>query len=415
MKIAFFMDQFPRLTETYFLDQMTGLIRAGHEIDIISTSPSGQPKVHPLVTEFKLLERTRYMNIETAFPLNTTKRVLKTIKLVLTNFHKSPKKILKALNFFSYQCPALDIYLRVIHGAIALSNGNTDYDIVHCHLGQVGLMGVSLRKIGILKGKIVTTFHSADAYVYPHKWTHPNVYKNLWAWMDLCTICSDYMSNTIQALGANPDKIRKLPVGLDFSKFIFKERKLEPGETIKIITVARLAEKKGYEYCIRAIAKVCGISSKPILYQIAGEGVLRPQLENLIKELKMENHIKILGWCTQTEVTKLLEESHFFILPSVTAHDGNKEGQALVLQEAQAVGLPVISTLHNGIPEGVLDGKSGFLVPEKDVEAMTEKIIFLVNNPQSWSEMGKAGREFVEKHYDIEMLNTRLLNFYSEL
>jgi|WetSurMetagenome_2_1015567.scaffolds.fasta_scaffold26579_2 colanic acid/amylovoran biosynthesis glycosyltransferase len=415
MKIAFFMDQFPRLTETYFLDQMTGLIREGHEIDIIATAPSRQPKIHPLVTKFRLLERTRYMNLETAFPLNQFKRIIKTIGLVLMNLHKSPVNILKALNFFSYNCTSLDVYLRVIHGAIALSKGNTNYDIVHCHLGQVGLMGVSLRKIGIIKGKIVTTFHSADVYVYPHKWARIDVYQNLWAWTDLCTVCSDYMGNTLQALGAKPNQIKKLPVGLDFSKFIFKERKLEENGVVKIVTVARFVEKKGLEYSIRAVAQACKSSNISISYKIAGEGVLRPVLEQLIEELGMEKQIILLGWCAQPEVTRLLEESHFFILPSVTAQDGNKEGQALVIQEAQAVGLPVISTIHNGIPEGILDGKSGFLVPERNVEAMAEKIWFLVNHPNSWIKMGKAGRSFVEKHYNIDILNKRLLTFYYEL
>ncbi len=411
------MDQFPRLTETYFLDQMTGLIRNGHQIDIIATNPSGQPKMHPDVLYYNLLKCTRYIGLETAFPLNRPKQIIRALGLILRNIHRVPRIIGKALCFWKYDCKTLDIYLRVIHTAIAFSKGERNYDIIHCHLGPVGLTGVSLRHLGIISGKIVTTFHSADAYVYPHRWGKGiRVYENLWAWMDLCTVCSEYMRDTLVALGAPPDKIRKLPVGLNFSQFTFKARKPDPDGVIKIVTVARLAEKKGLEYAIQAIAKVCAsCPDVQLRYKIAGEGPERSKLEALIKTLNIGEKVELLGWCAQPEVTALLETAHIFVLPSVTAKDGNKEGQALVIQEAQAVGLPVVTTLHNGIPEGLLDGKSGLLVPERDVNEMANKLLYLISNPDTWAIMGAAGRNFVEQYYDIEQLNQQLLSFYNEV
>jgi colanic acid/amylovoran biosynthesis glycosyltransferase len=91
------------------------------------------------------------------------------------------------------------------------------------------------------------------------------------------------------------------------------------------------------------------------------------------------------------------------------------EGQALVLQEAQAMGLPVISTLHNGIPEGVLDGKSGLLVQEKSVDALVAAIEYLIDHPELWPAMGKNGREFVEARYDSKILNKKLMDLYISL
>jgi colanic acid/amylovoran biosynthesis glycosyltransferase len=75
----------------------------------------------------------------------------------------------------------------------------------------------------------------------------------------------------------------------------------------------------------------------------------------------------------------------------------------------------VITTEHSGIPELVVDGKSGFLVPEKDVDALTERVHYLIEHPDTWAEMGKAGRDFVEQHYDINKLNDRLVNIYQKL
>src|SRR4030065_356569 len=99
----------------------------------------------------------------------------------------------------------------------------------------------------------------------------------------------------------------------------------------------------------------------------------------------------------------------------VTASDGDSEGLPVVLLEAQAVGLPIISSLHGGIPEGVLDSKSGFLVPEKDVDALAKKIEYLIEHPELWPDMGRYGRKFVEERYDIQKLNQRLVKIYKAL
>ncbi|NEP43525.1 MAG: colanic acid biosynthesis glycosyltransferase WcaL, partial [Okeania sp. SIO2H7] len=152
-----------------------------------------------------------------------------------------------------------------------------------------------------------------------------------------------------------------------------------------------------------------------IIYKIVGEGHLREPLEKLIAELGVAEKVHLLGWMTQDEVRQLYADSQIFILSSVTAANGDKEGQGLVLQEAQAMGLPVLSTFHNGIPDGVLDGESGFLVPEKDADALAEKLTYLIENSQIVPKMGRAGRKFVEERYDINKLNDRLVEIYENL
>ncbi len=276
-------------------------------------------------------------------------------------------------------------------------------------------MAVALRKIGLLKGKILTTFHGSDAYVYPHQWKH-NVFKTLWEEGEFNSVGTSYMGNTIKKLGAHPSTIRLLPLGLDLTKFKFKKRVLGDDKIIRLVSVARLVEKKGLEYAIHAFAKVCTVHKNlKLSYQIAGEGPYRPFLENLIDELGMQDKVRLLGWQDQPEVASLLAEAHIFLFPSITAKDGNKESQALALQEAQAVGLPVVTTIHNGLPEGMLDKQSGFLVPEKDVTGLVEKIEYLVTHPEVWATMGTTGRRFVEDKYEVGMVNEKLLTIYDEL
>ncbi len=404
MKIAFIVSAFPTLPETFILNQITGLLDIGHDVEIFAEFNPNEKKVHSDVERYRLKERTHYV-----MPRNKIKRVLKAIYLIIKNFHKSPLNILKSLNITKYGKDALS--LRFLYYTL-IPFLDKKFDIIHCHFGPNGIVGVYLKEIGI-PGKYITSFHGYDVNNYP-KVVGENVYNDLFKKGDLFTCNTNFTKQQVIELGCDEGKIVILPVGLRIEKFKYSERKVEDKEPIKILTVGRLFEKKGHEYAIKAIAKVAR-KYKNIEYIIAGDGPLRNELENLVSRLEIKNHVKFLGIVEQHEVLKLYQSVHFFLLSSVTASDGDREGQGLVLQEAQAVGLPIISTLHNGIPEGVLDSKSGFLVPERDVDALADKIEYLIKNPELWSEMGRYGRKFVEERYDIQKLNQRLVKIYKAL
>lgn len=406
MKIAFILSQFPVISETFILNQITGLLDRGHAVDIFAGRSREYSKIHTDIKKYNLLKRTYYINI----PVNKFFRIIKGVGLLITNFHKKPTIILKSLNVIKLGRKAAT--LNMLYSVIPFLDKGP-YDIVHCHFGPNGNLGVLLKDIGAIQGKIIATFHGYDATSHP-KIYGKRVYKDLFQKVDLVTVNSDFIKSKVKQLGCNEGKIIKLPVGLNTIEFFFKEKNIKPGHIIKILTVARLVEKKGVEYSIKAVAKV--IKNYPnIKYYIVGDGPLRDRLQELIEQLGVINMVKLLGWKNQDEIRQLYSEAHIFILSSVTASNGDQEGQGLVLQEAQAMGLPVISTLHNGIPDSVLDGKSGFLVPEKDVNALAERLEFLIENPEMWSEMGRAGREYVEENFDINKLNDRLVKIYQQL
>jgi colanic acid/amylovoran biosynthesis glycosyltransferase len=152
-----------------------------------------------------------------------------------------------------------------------------------------------------------------------------------------------------------------------------------------------------------------------IEYGIVGDGPLRGEIEDLINELELKGHVRMYGWMKQEEIIELLKQSHVFLAPSVTSKEGDQEGIPVALMEAIAQGLPVLSTDHSGIPELVQDGTSGFLVPERDVEALANKLEYLVEHPEIWPELGKAGRDHVKKYYDIHKLNDRLVEIFQSL
>ena len=111
-------------------------------------------------------------------------------------------------------------------------------------------------------------------------------------------------------------------------------------------------------------------------------------------------------------MVKLFQTSDIFMLPSITASDGDQEGTPVALMEAQAMGLPVLSTLHSGIPEIVRHGKSGYLVPERNAEALAERLEHLITHPQEWPLLGQEGRRIIMEHHDVSKLNRLLVEIY---
>lgn len=125
--------------------------------------------------------------------------------------------------------------------------------------------------------------------------------------------------------------------------------------------------------------------------------------------------MRLSGAAPQDIVQRACASSHIFILPSVTAKNGDQEGQPLVLQEAQCSGLPVLATRHSGIPESVVEEKSAFLVPERDVDALAERLAFLLGHPGQWAQMGQAGRQLVEARFDNAKLTLELVAIYQRM
>jgi colanic acid/amylovoran biosynthesis glycosyltransferase len=286
------------------------------------------------------------------------------------------------------------------------------YDIVHCHFGDTAPGVLIRRQQGQLAGKLVTTFYGADltCHVARHgEQVYAELFKRGDAFLE---ICDCFRSRLIQ-IGCPPDRIGHQSLGIDPGRFAFLARRRDAGEPVRVVSIARLVEKKGIEQALRALA--CIRTSTPIEYTIIGDGTLRPTLERLARDVRASVRVRFAGWLQQDEVAEALRVAHLLMAPSVTAADGDQEGTPVAILEALATGLPVLSTWHSGIPELVEDGVSGRLVPERDVAALSRAIDELVDAPERWPRMGLAGRARVEERHDINKLNDQLVKFYERL
>lgn len=410
MRVAFVVGTFPKLSKTFILSQIIDLIDRGHEVDIYALPAYGQnSKLHSDIEKYNLLEKIYRLS---KIPGNPLKRLIKAIFCLLLLAYQNPRLFVRLLYLPNNNLRhKLDAWIC----SSTPSLERRTYDIIHCHFAEHSRDALLIKTISSPQAKIVTTFHGYDVNVTTSS-CNPEAYREIFTKGDIFTANTSFTAKKASLLGCPAKKIKVLPVGLDISKYAFLPRSLQPGQTIRILTVGRLVEKKGIDYSLRAVAKAQQqMPDLNLEYSIIGEGEQKGHLEILAEELNISNKVKFLGGMTQEEVKAVYDESHIFVLSSITASNGDMEGQALVLQEAQCVGLPVISTLHNGIPDGVLDGKSGFLVPEKDVDSLAEKLVFLALNPSLWAEMGQAGHQFVRNRYNIKSLNNQLIEIYENL
>ncbi len=217
-------------------------------------------------------------------------------------------------------------------------------------------------------------------------------------------------------LGCEQQKVIVHRSGIDLA-MIEKARSVvddEAHETSDVITVARFVEKKGVEFAIRAVASICRRISS-LRYDIIGDGPLRPALERLTSSLGVADQIRFLGWMEHSQALRRMARARVFVLPSVTDQGGTQEGIPNALKEAMALGKPVVSTNHSGIPELVRDGTDGYLVPERDVRALANRIELLLCNDETAERMGKAAATRVAADYDANLLNHRLVQLYGEL
>lgn len=406
MKIAFLVNEFPSVSQTFVLSQMTGLIDRGHELDIFAEEARRDPGIHEDVKKYGLLERTSYPLV---IPDGKLVRVLKGVRYGTPLLLKSFAPVIRSLNVLKYGTKSAS--LTLLYQLIPfLKKG--PYDIIHCQFGMLGPKGLLLKQIVTPTAKLVTSFRGYDATKYLSE--RPGFYEELFKEGDLFLPVSQSLKDRLIKAGCNERKIRVFHSGIDCQKFPFAKRVVVEGQSAIVVTVGRLVEKKGINYAIKAMARVVG-SGRRVTYLIIGDGELRRELESLIQDLKLSAHVQLLGWKNHDQVVQVLQRAHILVAPSVTAENGDQEGIPNVLKEAMSMGLPVVSTWHSGIPELVEDGVSGYLVKERDVDSLADRLSYLIDHPEVWSIMGSGGRNCIQRHYDIQTLNDRLVEVYGQL
>jgi len=285
--------------------------------------------------------------------------------------------------------------------------------LIHAHFGIDGVYALPLaRRLGI---PLVTTFHGYDAtlstaaLLSSPAWANYPLFRHQLAQQgDLFLCASSFIRDRVLAMGFPEARTRVHYIGEDYRSI----RLRDPGEeTPTILHVARLVELKGTKYLIRAFAELVR-QRHDVQLVIIGDGPLRASLQALTKSLGLENNVRFLGAQPHDEVLAWMRKAAMLVLPSIRTATGRTEGLGMVLLEAAATGVPVIGSRIGGIPEIVIDGRTGCLVADRDPGTLVECITKMLEDPARRRRMGEAARTLVERQFDLRAQTEILEDLY---
>jgi len=225
---------------------------------------------------------------------------------------------------------------------------------------------------------------------------------------DAITATSLFLQTKTQPYVKTRQIVRHIAFGVDTKKFIVKSELINKN-TICIGTVKSLEEKYGISYLIRAFAQV-KLQIENVELIVVGSGSMLHELVKLAENLNINNSITFVGKIENDGVVDYLHKMDIFVVPSIS--DSETFGVSAV--EASACGLPVIASNIGGLPEVVINGKTGFLVKPKDIDDLTEKLLMLINDKPMRKIMGEKGRHYVEENYRLEECGLLMESTYNE-
>jgi len=323
-------------------------------------------------------------------------------------------------------CPFLQLLRRLLRLLVDLSGIATicfaafgkraRIRLIHGHFGHVAWRYASVaHQLGI---PLVVSFYGYDYDYIPKKYPKwRGRYEELFRTAALILTEGEFGRASLIARGADPARVKVHHLGVEAECIPYQVRRVVQGTPLLLIQVASFVEKKGHEILINAIRllKDAGVT-RHLSVTLIGNGPLKSKICSLVNQLSLGDIVTFGASIPYSQLHTELLGHHVFIHPSVTANNGDCEGGApVVLLDAQATGMPVIATRHCDIPEEVLDGITGLLVPERDSVALAAAILTLIDCPERIAELGTAARAHVIRNYSAPSQARLLMDLYDEI
>lgn len=402
MRVAFFVNWFPVLSEPFVVNALLGLVQDGAEVDVYALEgPAGERRAFPALDE---QERWRAM----AAPASLSGRLRSAPADLARVIGAYGFGALGLLDVFGYRKRALN--LRALSEAALFEHGGR-YDVIHCHFGTLADAVLKHRKAGFLKGPVVVHFRGYDISQVVDAYG-PKVYRRAFAEADWFLANCGFFRDRAVAIGCPPDRIDVVPSGVDVERFAFAPPQVPADAGLRLLSVGRLVEKKGFAYALEAAARLRA-AGVDLTYRIVGDGPLRSALQARASELGVGDVVTFVGGQPHAKVLEELRWAHLFLAPSITADDGAQDAPVNTLKEAMAAGVPVVSTWHGGIPELVIDRKTGRLAPERDAAALADALLDLARDPTACADLARAGRELVVAEHARQVSDRKLRRAYA--
>ncbi len=278
-----------------------------------------------------------------------------------------------------------------------------DATLVHAHYGPAGL------RMMPLAARLLVTFHGFDTSSLPATdGSYRRALPRLFGRAAGIVAVSETVRERLVRLGCPEEGLHVIPMGVPLGP----PRPHPIRDEVRAITVARLHPVKGVPDLVDALAKARALGARLAL-DVVGDGPERAEVERRIDGGGLRGTVKMHGTLEPARVAELLDAADLFVLNSRTTPEGDAEGLPVSLLEAMEASLPVVATRHGGIRDAVEDGKTGLLVPEKDLPALSAALARLVADGPLRARLGAAGRARAEREFDAERCASRLRELYA--
>lgn len=395
--------KFPNTIQPWLANSTAQVVKQGGRVCIFSME-NGDINYSAVVDEYELKKHTEILHYGGKNKLTAIARnFLNPLNLV-----KSIRGLLISLRYLSRHKSLISNITAAL--VLAPHFVKRDIDIIHSHFEITGHM--MLPVIRAQQKPFVVTFHGLPP---PGVSQLPEAMRNEYInAADIILVNTEFAKMQYMSLGAPAEKVVIIPQGIMTKDFSFLAKPKPEGTPIELLTVGRFHADKGQRYVLQALPTLIALGYN-LRYTLVGAGPERVNLENLVAQLNLQQYVTFHTTISEQKLKEIYARAHIFIFPSLTDKTGfHEETQGVAIQEAQASGLIVIATKTGGIPECVEDGKSAFLVEDRNDQAIADKIQWIIDNPQHWSEWQHNARQHVETHFDIDVIGKRLMKIYAD-
>lgn len=285
-------------------------------------------------------------------------------------------------------------------------------DLVHVYFGHTGVH--LLPFIRTWKGRALVSFHGMDIMPREDEPGYLERLRELLQVLPMVLARSESLAARLVDLGCAREKIRINRTGIPLDAYPFFERTPPADGAWHIVQASRLIEKKGLNNTLEAFATFQKTRPAARL-TIAGDGPLLDPLRQMAGGLGIGPAVRFAGFQPQEELARLYASAHLFMHPSRMTAKQDQEGVPNSMLEAMATGLPVVATLHGGIPEAVEDGSDGLLTPENDSAALAASLERICGSPELFRQFGSNAARSVRAKYEQAAAIRSLEGFYREL
>jgi phosphatidylinositol alpha-1,6-mannosyltransferase len=299
----------------------------------------------------------------------------------------------------------------------------TRRDVALIHLGDSVLAPLGMVLKGLFRLPIVVTVHGLDV-TFPHplyQWLIPRCLHRL----DRLICVSAAAREACRQRGILPEHCTIIPNGIDAAAFHTRSpeearRLLEArlgyplGDRALLLTVGRLVERKGVAWFVASVLPRLVAARPDIVYLVVGEGPQRGDIETAVQAKGLEGHVVLLGQVDEATLRAAYASAHVFVMPNIPI-PGDMEGFGLVALEACTAGCCVVVADLEGIPDAIVPGQNGFLVPPGDTDGYVNTILPLLSDEQRRLSLGRQAQRFVREHYSWEHVAEQYLAVFREV